>query len=359
MINAQDFGLKGKHKRRDTKAIQKALNAARYGEHTVYIPSGTYYISKALVIYDHTTLILEDDTILQRHSRDALLKNGKKFGFYHGYQGNGHIKIKGGIFDMNGSKYPYNNTAMSIGHAEDIELIDITVLDVVGGHALDACGINGLYIKDCKFKGFFDVNGDRSFSEAIQLDIQVPGSFPKFGTTDGTITKNVVIEDCYFGNSNQPKMQAWNRAIGSHASRYNRFYENIHIRNNVFNGMNEYALTPLKSKTMFISNNTFINCNGGIRFLGVKDGKNAADVSTGQVQKTQAGDNLTVTGNHFEGEMKRDAIHVRSYNNVKHTNVFIAGNSFNHLTQRLHLEDISNLTFNQNDKVKVKKINID
>ena len=32
---------------------------------------------------------------------------------------------------------------MSIGHAEDIELIDITVLDVVGGHALDACGING------------------------------------------------------------------------------------------------------------------------------------------------------------------------------------------------------------------------
>lgn len=101
----------------------------------------------------------------------------------------------------------------------------------------------------------------------------MPGSFPKFGTTDGTITKNVVIEDCYFGNSNQPKMQAWNRAIGSHASRYNRFYENIHIRNNVFNGMNEYALTPLKSKTMFISNNTFINCNGGIRFLGVKDGK--------------------------------------------------------------------------------------
>ena len=35
----------------------------------------------------------------------------------------------------------------------------------------------------------------RSFiSEAVQLDIQVPGAFPKFGTTDGTITKNVVIE---------------------------------------------------------------------------------------------------------------------------------------------------------------------
>ena len=46
---------------------------------------------------------------------------------------------------MNGSKYPYNNTAMSIGHAEDIQLIGVTVLN--GWHALDACGINGLYIK--------------------------------------------------------------------------------------------------------------------------------------------------------------------------------------------------------------------
>ena len=69
------------------------------------------------------------------------------FWFYKGYQGNSHIYIKGGTFDMNGSKYPYNNTAMSIGHAEDIQLIGVTVLNVVGGHALDACGINGLYIK--------------------------------------------------------------------------------------------------------------------------------------------------------------------------------------------------------------------
>ena len=82
----------------------------------------------------------------------------------------------------------------------------------------------------------------------MQLDIQVPGAFPKFGTTDGTITKNVVIENCYFGDSDNPKMKAWNRAIGSHASRYDRFYDNIHIRNNIFDQLNEFALTPLKSK---------------------------------------------------------------------------------------------------------------
>ena len=68
-------------------------------------------------------------------------------------------------------------------------------------------------------------------------------------------------------------MKAWNRAIGSHASRYDRFYDNIHIRNNIFDQLNEFALTPLKSKNTFIINNEFRMCNGGIRFLGVKDGK--------------------------------------------------------------------------------------
>ena len=39
-------------------------------------------------------------------------------------------------------------------------------------------------------------------------------------------------------------MGSWNRAIGSHASRHNRYYENIHIRNNIFEDIQGYALTP-------------------------------------------------------------------------------------------------------------------
>ena len=47
---------------------------------------------------------------------------------------------------MNGGDFPYNNTAMSIGHAEDIQLIGVTFKNIVGGHALDACGLNNLHI---------------------------------------------------------------------------------------------------------------------------------------------------------------------------------------------------------------------
>ena len=359
-INVKDFGAEGHNKAKDTKAIQRALNKAKNGEHTVYIPQGTYHIGKALVIYDSTTLLLDDETKLLRCSKDALLKNGKTYIFYRGYTGNSHIHIKGGTFDMNGSKYPYNNTAVCVGHAEDIQFIGVTFKNVVGGHAIDACGINGLRIANCSFEGFLDVDGDRFFSEAVQLDIQVPGAFPKFGTTDGTITKNAVIENCYFGPSDDVKMKSWNRAIGSHASRYNRFYENIHIRNNIFDSIQEYALTPLKSQNTFISKNQFKNCNGGIRFLGVKDGKNAADSYTGQDMGAQAGTNFNIIGNEFIGKMKKDAIHIRSYNNIKHNNIFIAGNTFHDKTQKIHLEDINHLTLNQDDHlVTIEKENVE
>ncbi len=162
-INAKDFGLKGKSKYKDTRAIQKALNYAKKGRHTVYIPKGTYYIRKALVIYDSTTLLLEEGATLLRKGKDALLKNGRRLKLYHGYNGNSHIYIKGGTFDMNGGEYPYNNTAMCMGHAEDIQILGVTFKNIVGGHALDACGINGLHISECEFKGFLDIDGDRSF----------------------------------------------------------------------------------------------------------------------------------------------------------------------------------------------------
>ena len=360
IINAQDYGLKGKNRRADRRAIQKALNIAhrRKGRQTVYIPAGEFHINKALVIYEGTTLLLDEQSTLLRTGKDALLKNGKPYIFYHEYRGNGHIHIKGGTFDMNGKNCPYNNTALCFGHAEDIHLLDVTIRNVVGGHCIDACGINGLYIKQCRFIGFRDVDGDRWFSEAVQLDIQVPGAFPKFGTRDGTITKNVVIENCYFGKSETAGMGPWNRAIGSHASRYQHFYENVHINNNVFDGMTDYAVTPLKWKDTFIAHNHFISCAGGIRFLAVKDGKNAADM-LGQEHQTEAGRNINIINNHFKGKMTKDAIHIRSYNNVKHQTVCISANTFDNAEKTIHVEDAKDVTINQTEEININLINIE
>ena len=341
-IYAKDYGLTGECPRKDTRAIQRALNAGRYVPTTVFIPKGTYYITRALVIHAHTTLILDDDTVLIRKSNDTLLKNGYRFKKYYGYEGKGHITIYGGTFDMNGQHINDSNTALCLGHAKHLNVVNVTFKNIVGGHAIDACGVFDLFVSGCRFLGFRDDTGTRFFSEAIQLDIQVPGAFPKFGAADGTITQHVWITDCYFGNSEAPHMKPWNRAIGGHASRYNQFYTSIYILNNTFEGMQDYAVTPLKASKLYIAHNVFRDCAGGIRLLAATDDQGYS--LDGFQRGTQAGRHLYMYKNDFEGTMEKDVIHIRSYDGVYHEDVGILYNHIHTKTEaHMHLQDISNL----------------
>src|SRR5699024_4435570 len=311
-INVANYGAKGKSGVLDTLGIQLALFEARKGPVTVYIPKGEYHILYELVIYRNTNLILHDDATLIRKSPSAMLKNGHSFKKYYGYEGHGNINIIGGTFDAYGHTNNTNNTIMSIGHAKNIQIHDVTFKNVVGGHAIDACGLDGFYVTNSHFLGFRDNSSTRSFSEAIQIDIQTEGAFPKFGATDGTVTKNVIIENCYFGNSGDMNMSAWNRAIGSHASMYDCFYENIHIQNNRFDGLGDYAVTMLKSKETTITNNYFVNCEGGIRYLAVPTGKYSMDIN--KVDKgAQSGSTLLIGNNKFENIKSKQSILIKSY----------------------------------------------
>ncbi|HEC2158497.1 pectate lyase [Staphylococcus delphini] len=347
-INVLDFGAQGQNRLLDTWGIQRALNQAKKGPITVYIPSGTYHIAKALKIYEGTTLILDPDAQMLRTGKDALLKNGSGLKRYYGYNGNSHIKIQGGIWNMNGVHYPYNNTAMCLGHAREIEVCHLTIKNVVGGHGIDACGLDGLHVHHCNFVGFYDETGERWFSEAVQLDLFVEGAFPKFGVNDGTITKNAVIEHCYFGNSFEGDMQSWNRAIGSHATRFDRFYENIIIQHNVFEDTQDYALTPLKGKNIFIQHNLFLNCAGGIRYLGVHQGKNAMTLE-GDHEGKQGGDGLYVMHNDFVNNGSKDVLHIRSHQDAPHTDVNVIGNTFTDGHQVAQLTGVHDIAILNNE----------
>ena len=327
IINVANYGAKGKSGVLDTLGIQLALFEARKGPVTVYIPKGEYHILYELVIYRNTNLILHDDATIIRKSPSAMLKNGHSFKKYYGYEGHGNINIIGGTFDAYGHTNNTNNTIMSIGHAKNIQIHDVTFKNVVGGHAIDACGLDGFYVTNSHFLGFRDDSGTRSFSEAIQIDIQTEGAFPKFGATDGTVTKNVIIENCYFGNSGDMNMSAWNRAIGSHASMYGCFYENIHIQNNRFDGLGDYAVTMLKSKETTITNNYFVNCEGGIRYLAVPTGKYSMDIN--KVDKgAQSGSTLLIGNNKFENIKSKQSILIKSYEKSINKDIYIYDNKF-------------------------------
>nr|WP_263312777.1 glycosyl hydrolase family 28-related protein [Mammaliicoccus sp. Marseille-Q6498] len=326
-INVKNYGAKGKNGVLDTIGIQLALLEARKGPVTVYIPKGEYHLIYELVIYENTTLILHDNAIIIRKNPTAMLKNGHKLKKYYGYDGHSNISIIGGTFDAFGHTNNSNNTIMSIGHAKNIQIHNVTFKNVVGGHAIDACGLDGFYVSDCKFLGFRDDSGKRLFSEAIQIDIQTKGAFPKFGAPDGTITKNAVIENCYFGNSGDKNMSAWNRGIGSHASMYDCFYENIHIQNNTFEGLGDYAITLLKSKATTVTNNTFIDCEGGIRYHAVPTGKYSLDIN--KVDRgAQAGSTLLIGHNTFKNIKSKQSILIKSYEDAINKDIYIYHNHF-------------------------------
>lgn len=359
-INIKDFGAKGRHVLFDTIGLQRALNQAKKEPVEVYIPEGTYYIGKELVIYAHTYLHLHPDAILRRMSPFAMLKNGKKSEGYKGYDGNGYIKIEGGTFDQYGHVLNFNNSIMSLGHAREIEIKDVTFKNVVQGHAIDACGIDGFKVTGCKFLGFRDDSGERAFSEAIQLDLQLKDSFPKFGEYDGTVTKNVIIEGCYFGNSNEPMMKPWNRAIGSHASTYEIYYENITVKNNTFDKMGDYALTFLKSKVLHVYDNTFNDCNGGIRYLATKKGKYSLDLY-GRDHGAQAGEMTVIRNNHFYSINDKYAILFQSYDGKKNKDIYIIDNQFSEdNTCTIKIGAAKNVVCMQNKNLKkIKKIEVD
>ncbi|MDT0656215.1 glycosyl hydrolase family 28-related protein [Staphylococcus chromogenes] len=349
--NVKDFGAKTKNKWKDTIGIQRALTkVAQHGGGTVFIPKGEYHIAKALKIYHNTKLKLDPEAILLRKGKDALLKNGSSRKKYYRYEGNGHIKIEGGTFDMNGNEYPYNNTAMCLGHAREVEVAHVTFKNIVGGHGIDACGLDGVHIHDCQFLGFADYVGDRSFSEAIQLDLFVEGAFPKFGINDGTITKNVVIERCYFGNSGEGAMGPWNRAIGSHASRLFHFYENIVIQDNVFEATKDYALTPLKAKNVYIVNNTFKNCAGALRYLGVYKGKNMYSFD-GRIEGKEGGKGLIFMNNRVENVSHQDTLHIRSHKEAPHQHIEILNNVFIGTMSPIQLTAIDHVALFKNENL--------
>ena len=78
IINAQDYGLKGKNRRADGQAIQKHLILhieEKEDKRFIYLRVN-FHINKALVIYEGTTLLLDEQTTLLRTGKDALLKMG-------------------------------------------------------------------------------------------------------------------------------------------------------------------------------------------------------------------------------------------------------------------------------------------
>jgi polygalacturonase len=274
----RDYGVIAGEANSATK-IQNALNAARdAGGGIVYIPVGTYNVQSTLQIFSGTTLYLTPKTVIFREFASfPLLANGANNASYSGYSGQSNIRIIGGIWESRGSAYPIQPAmGMSIGHATDVIIQDLTISNIGGYHAIEINSSKNVRIENCRFTGFKDTGG-RGFSEAIQVDYAGSSDlFGWFGAYDNTHCQDVVISKCYFGASGTAGTTSWPTGIGTHSFLSGSYHKDIKFINNTFENLTEYAIRTYNNYDgLLIQGNIIKNCFAGIS-VGVDNDANFA-----------------------------------------------------------------------------------
>ncbi|WP_160725745.1 glycosyl hydrolase family 28-related protein [Bacillus sp. USDA818B3_A] len=251
-----------------SKQIQKALNLAKDSKTSikVIIPKGKYTLKDTLHIYSNTWLYTDPDTILRKSDKhdDIMLINGEFNATYKKYGGNSNIIVDGGVWDARGeSSKQRTPSVFGFAHGENIIIQHTNVKNVYAGHAVDSSGNKNIIIRDNNFLG--SRNGNE-YTEAIQIDGMVSDlAFRRFGSVDLTVTTNMVVDNNYFGNSNEKGMKAWGVGIGSHSAALNKPYSNIQIFNNTFERMTYAAIRGHNWENIMITGNYFYDCVLGIQ----------------------------------------------------------------------------------------------
>ncbi|MCC5904573.1 MAG: right-handed parallel beta-helix repeat-containing protein [Balneolaceae bacterium] len=269
VLNVKEFGAGGMGETDDSEAIQAALDTSRERNlEIVYVPEGIYHISDILIIYENTTLHLDRNAVIIRKADiNAMLINGTEN--VPGYDGQSNITVEGGTWDGNSREFPSNVTPLGFGHARNITVQNLTVLDVYNWHHLEINAIDGATIRGCFFEGMILT---RAFTEMIQIDLMgTEGMFPWFGEFDNTTCRNVLIDRCTFKNGNTA-------GIGTHSTRKDALHEYITISNCEFINLEREGIVGQNWQHVHIENNFLKNCNQGI-LMEAKSETDCEDIS--------------------------------------------------------------------------------
>jgi parallel beta-helix repeat protein len=262
VFSVLDYGAVGNGVADDLAAFEAALTAAYdAGGGVVWVPGGrTYGISNYMHILSNTTIMAYGATIKGIANRGLAKLYKESDTTLTGYNGHSRIQIYGGIWDVNASDGSSGTVtavvdAFLMGHNRNVIFRDIIVRNVSGAHAIDVTACQGVQVLGCRFEGFKDNTPDQSsgFREAIQLDFAISGSGIN-GSFDGTPSKDILIEGCYFGPSD--RLGGFGRAIGSHSSASaTSWCENIQILGNRIEATVQGGIRAYAWKGAVIENN--------------------------------------------------------------------------------------------------------
>ena len=119
MPSVVDYGADNTGTTECSTAIQAAVSACEM----VYFPAGTYLISSIIYIPSNRFLYFDPGATLKRIASTNCMVTSAGDSSIVGYDGVHDITIYGATFDVNGSVYTYNCTALSFCHAKRIKTI--------------------------------------------------------------------------------------------------------------------------------------------------------------------------------------------------------------------------------------------
>lgn len=315
VMNVKEFGARGDDQTDDTEAIQAALTAARDRKiETVYVPEGVYRITEILIIYENTSLHLDKHAVIIRKADiNAMLINGTEY--VYEYDGQSNITVEGGTWDANSREFASAVTPLGFGHARNITVQNLTVLDVYDWHHLEINAIDGATIRDCLFDGMILT---RAFTEMVQIDLMgTQGMFPWFGEFDNTTCRNVIIDRCIFQNGDTA-------GIGTHSTREESRHDYITITNCEFINLDREGIVGQNWEHTHIANNLFRNCNQGV-LLEVLSDTDCVDLTIANNKFVDVAQSDESTGIEIRSEIKEDGEPGGAIRNVLIQDNFLSG----------------------------------
>nr|WP_295681087.1 hypothetical protein [uncultured Lachnoclostridium sp.]DAD78548.1 MAG TPA: Plasmin and fibronectin-binding protein A protein, Adhesion, Fibronectin, Plasminogen.95A [Caudovirales sp. ctCiv1] len=219
--------------------IQKALDTK--GSNIIFSP-GIYNITAPLFI-DSGVKIIGDKAILRQAGKINHLLMTRTYKNTTAYFGAHDITIEGLTFEAM-AKYKTKLNLVTLWHARDVTLRNITMLDAYMFHAIEINSSKGVLVENSSFLGYYS-DSKADFREQIQIDFASESALFLFtkGSKcyDNTCCEDITIRGCTFDShksDNRIIRPAASQCIGNHCQPSNgRKHKNILIENNMFNGI--------------------------------------------------------------------------------------------------------------------------
>ncbi|CAG7618845.1 hypothetical protein PAESOLCIP111_02154 [Paenibacillus solanacearum] len=322
VYDVRHYGAKGDGTSDDTTAFERVLGEIRQnGFGTMYVPPGVYVITRALRLYRHTSIRMEDGAVLRKMgSPDSNLKlfvNGEigNEQYAKGYEGNGGITVIGGTIDLCGNTHPptdpnKNFQAFAIAHADGVHIERVRFINGHNGHIIELNSSRNVKLLHCVFQDQKVASSGQY--EMVQIDFASKEAFPTFGAFDDTPCRDVLIEGCTFMNGH--------RGVGTHGSKYDAsgkqvFHENIRIVNNHFKQIADIAIKPESYRNAVVSGNTIEQTGGaGIALYSCYN-----VLVSGNVLRDIGQHGIAVSRKSVSGVFEEPSVHIRVADNLIHT----------------------------------------